>query len=129
MGPVLVLLSCSDPCDNVETARVTSPQGGHDAVVFRRDCGATTGFSTHVTILPTGKPLANRAGNAFTADSNHGAAPESPDGGPEVSVEWLSEKRLLVLHHRSARTFLSASHAAGVDVSYAILDQLDSPTD
>jgi hypothetical protein len=31
-----------------------SPDGRRDAVMFQRDCGATTGFSTQISILDTG---------------------------------------------------------------------------
>lgn len=40
---VILSSSCSnDLCGNTELSRVKSPSGEYDAVVFSRNCGATT---------------------------------------------------------------------------------------
>jgi hypothetical protein len=76
---VAALLLClnagCDLCGNEEAFRVPSPDGKIEAVVFERDCGATTDFSTQISILPKGASVQSGAGNALTADTNHGAAP------------------------------------------------------
>lgn len=64
-----------DPCVNDMVGQVQSPDGQFKAVIFERDCGATTDFSTQVSIVPTSTPLPDTAGNVFVADGNHGAAP------------------------------------------------------
>ena len=52
----LALAGCSDVgCENKVSARVPSPNGQVEAVVFSRDCGATTGFSTQLSIVSTGQ--------------------------------------------------------------------------
>ena len=43
-----------DPCGNEIVVRVPSPSGAHEAVVFERACGATTGWSTQVAIIGRG---------------------------------------------------------------------------
>ena len=52
-------------CGNAEQTRVASPNGAWDAVVFVRDCGATTGFSSQVSLVPNGAKLPNEPGNVF----------------------------------------------------------------
>ena len=64
-------------CGNEVLQELPSPGAPLVAVVFRRDCGATTDVSTQLSILARGATLQNRAGNVFVADSKHGAAPES----------------------------------------------------
>jgi hypothetical protein len=84
-------------------ARVPSPDAKYEAVVFQRDCGATTDFSTQISVLPKGVSLPGAAGNVFIADSNHGAAPRATWGGPEVDVRWSGNRRLSVVTHPAAR--------------------------
>ena len=105
-------------CGNQVVQELPSPGAPLVAVVFRRDCGATTAVSTQVSILARGATLQNRAGNAFVADSNHGAAPEAADGGPELRVEWAGAKNLRVVHDPRARVFQSKTHVNGVDIDY-----------
>ena len=73
----LVLLSlgtpaaCSDMCSNTVVRVVKATGGQHAVALFQRDCGATTGFSTQVSVLTPGQKVTG-GGNAFRADDNHG---------------------------------------------------------
>lgn len=69
-----------DLCGNEVFQEVLSPDGTYKAVVFQRDCGATTGFSTQVSILKASSQLANRAGNVFAIDGH-------PDW-TQIRVRW-----------------------------------------
>lgn len=104
-----------DFCGNKVLARVSSPAGQHVAIVFERDCGATTGFSTQVSILDARACFRERPsllfetvpGNALAIDDDHGLAPAGPGGGPEVGVQWSDETHATFTYHLRAR----ASHA------------------
>lgn len=115
VGGVLFAAS-SSVCDNTLLVEVPSPSGTRKAVVFQRSCGATTGFSTQVSVLPAGGKLRGAAGNVFVAETDHGAAPSGPGGGPVVESVWIAEDRLLIRHHRLARVFVSEA-APGVSRS------------
>jgi hypothetical protein len=80
-----------------------SPDGKIEAVVFKRDCGATTDFTTQISILRKGASLPNQAGNAFTADTNHGAAPAARWGGPPADVRWITNRQVSISFHRASR--------------------------
>jgi hypothetical protein len=109
-------------CSNTILAETPSPGAELKAVVFTRDCGATTAFSTQVSILPTGATLAaSEGGNLFVADTDHGAAPAGPGGGPNVKVEWVGRNRLRLHHDPRARVFQSGGVVAGVRVEYLAL--------
>jgi len=110
-------------CANDLLAESASPDGKLKAVVFERDCGATTGFSTQVSILPATAPIDNSVGNVFTSDTNHGVAPPGPGGGPVVKVNWQSPSVLVVSHHAAARVFVAESQVGSVMVSYEQLQQ------
>ena len=74
LGLTVVLSSSCGRCGNDEVVRVPSPDAKFEAVVFQRDCGATTGFSTQVSVVTKGASLPNEAGNVFIADTDHGKA-------------------------------------------------------
>jgi hypothetical protein len=48
----LVISALEDLCGNDPISETPSPNGQMKVVVFQRDCGATTGFSTQVSVLP-----------------------------------------------------------------------------
>jgi len=105
-------------CGNQVLAEHPSPNNKLKVVTFQRDCGATTDFSTQVSILPSANALKNESGNIFVADTNHGAAPASQGGGPEVQVNWLSDTHLQVQHHKLVRTHRVESEFEGTKVEY-----------
>ncbi len=77
-----------DLCANEVYAEVLSPDKTHRAVVFQRDCGATTGFSTHISVLGLGEELANESGNVFIADGQ--PAKEAAE------FRWLTNNELRI---------------------------------
>jgi hypothetical protein len=110
-------------CANELLAEAVSPDGKLKAVVFQRDCGATTGFSTQVSVFAASAGVGNSAGNVFTSDTNHGLAPSGPGGGPLVKVNWRSPSVLVVSHHAAARVFIAEPQVGSVKVNYESLQQ------
>ena len=108
-------------CDNQVISTTELPEVGRKVVVFQRDCGATTGFSTQVSMLEIGKQLPNESGNLFTADTNHGRAPGGDAGGPVVRVEVISAKQVRILHHPDARVFNHQNQWQGIAIEYGDL--------
>jgi hypothetical protein len=109
----------NDACGNTVLEQVVAPDGAHRIVVFQRACGATTGFSTQASLLDPSDQLPESSGNVFIADTDHGAAPSGPGGGPELRVRWLSAQRVEITHHRSARVFKSRKLMDGVRFDFA----------
>ncbi|RZF59061.1 hypothetical protein EWE75_23835 [Sphingomonas populi] len=57
--------ACSlNECANDTLASVQSPNGEQAAVLFERNCGATTAASIHLAIMPVGE-MPNGKGNAL----------------------------------------------------------------
>jgi len=118
IATTLALLGgCSETCSNTAVTTVNAPDGKHQVELFQRDCGATTGFSTQVSISEPGDEGAAR-GNAFVADDNHGAAVAAAWGGPWVNVKWTSPKALLVQFDAKSRVFKQVAEVKGVRVTY-----------
>ena len=124
----LLAINCGgvDPCGNDVLSDVPSPNGSHHAVVFERDCGATTGFTTQVSIVGRGEVVRERSsfwtatekGNVLIVDDNHGAAPQGPGGGPNVDVTWRGEHDVLLTYHSRARVALAVERIGDTRITH-----------
>ena len=81
---VVISTACS-MCGNEPINKEISPDGEHVAITFVRNCGATTQFTTHVSILDMPGNLPNEAGNLYRAE-----------GKQPVSVRWESNEQLII---------------------------------
>jgi len=113
----MLLVACPDLCENDVVARRSSPDGSRDALLYLRDCGATTGFSTHISVLRSGDRPSG-GGNTFRADDGHGIARAGEWGGPWTEMEWLAPDHLLVRYSAGSRIFEQDAEVSGVTVSY-----------
>jgi hypothetical protein len=96
-------------CENGVLLDVLSPDGAREAIVFRRNCGATTAFSTQVSVLERRASLADEdSGNVFVSD-----------GEGRLSVTWTGARELLVRAPSTLRIFRSESRMGDVVVRYA----------
>ena len=105
-------------CGNKEIRSAESPNHRTRVIVFERDCGATTDFTTQVIILRSGEKLGDRGGDVFVVDSDHGRAAPGPGGGPWVEAQWLSSDSLLIRYDDRARIFQQSIVAGGISVRY-----------
>jgi hypothetical protein len=96
---------------------IQSPDGRRHAVVFERDCGATTDFTTQVSVLTLGRSV-NGGGNVFVTDSDHGKAAAGPGGGPNVTVRWLDKRTLEIRYDARARIFSQDSRHDDTEIRY-----------
>jgi len=115
-------------CGNELIKTVASPDGTQKVVVFQRDCGATTGFSTQASLLPTRASLPNKSGNVFSSDTDHGAAPSGPGGGPEIQVVWQGAMAVSISYHPSVRVFKAQPLVGGVQFTYETVQHAARPS-
>ena len=81
-----------DLCANQIYQEVYSADRTLKAVVFQRDCGATTGFSTQVSVLPAGETLGNDvAGNLYIANGR--------PADSRLVLQWTSQRSMLIQGH------------------------------
>jgi hypothetical protein len=111
-------LNLAAGCGNDLVNEVRSPGGKIKAVVFQRDCGATTGFSTQVSLLSSNKSLPNESGNLFVATTDHGNAPAAAWGGPIVEISWTDDANLLLRHDKRAGLSKREESLGGVKIRY-----------
>ncbi len=108
----------SDMCINELIRQVPIANSGKRVVIFERDCGATTGFGTEVSIIDSDESLGNSSGNIFIADTNHGKAPSSNSGGPIVQIKVISEKKIKIFYDKRARVFKKEPQFDGIAIEY-----------
>ena len=105
-------------CGNKFLSEMPSPDRIYRVVVFQRDCGATSGFSTQVSVLKAGELLPNQSGNLFIADTDRGKAPSGMGGGPEVRLSWIGSRSVRLIYHKNTRVFLANPRFSEVSATY-----------
>ena len=110
-------VSLAGDCSNSIKREVLSPNGKMKAVIFGRDCGATVGVNTQVSVLSSSSKLPNDGGNVFVADGGSGNEP----AGPFVNVSWTNDSELLVTYDKLARVFHNEPSVGNIRVRYEIL--------
>ena len=121
IGVATIVAGCFDlsgGCANEQLSEASAPGGARRAVVYQRSCGATTAFSTQVSVLTAGAALPDSNRNVFVADADHGRAPAGPGGGPRVSVRWVSADTLEVRYDPRARVFVQEVRGGGAAVRF-----------
>jgi hypothetical protein len=107
-----------DSCGNDLFNEYQSPDRQHKVVVFRRSCGATTGFSVHASVLSTGDPLPSDGGNAFVAEDLRDPAQAAAISGAIVRVEWRGPSRVFLGHGFFGKVFKAERKIGGVSIDY-----------
>ncbi|MGO8793359.1 MAG: hypothetical protein ACLQLC_00925 [Candidatus Sulfotelmatobacter sp.] len=102
---------------------VPSPDGKWDVLLMVRNAGATTGYSTQLSVIRAGPRLSRelalcRPANVFIADDNHGAVAVNGRGFMHVDVAWQSNQLVLITFPPSARVFKQERRFRSVLVSY-----------
>ena len=110
LGSLLISLifSSCDFCGNQILEKQVSPNGQWQLIKFDRDCGATTGNSIQISILPNNIALGNEAGNTFVSEVD------------SVSMQWIGEKEVLIRYPEYLKTYTKEASIQTVRVSYAI---------
>lgn len=108
---------CADTCGTEVLTRLDAPDKSAAAVLFQRDCGASTGFSTQIAII-VGNQKISDANTIFVVDTNGGKAPGAAWGGPWASAEWASPKQLSVAYDGSARVFKTSDRIDDIAITY-----------
>ena len=112
---VMASIALSDLCGNTVVATEISPDRAMKAVLFERNCGATTGFSSQVSVLRADEELPNEGGNVFAANEGRGREATSW-GGPYVALQWRNPRTLSLKVDSSADVRFSADHLGEVAI-------------
>jgi hypothetical protein len=101
-------------CGNYVFEEIYSPNREYKAVVFQRDCGATTGFSTQVSILNSNDDLENKEGNVLGLAGH-------PDW-TSVQVMWNNDQSLTIAYIESYTVYKNKDRYSSlftiIDIEY-----------
>lgn len=116
-----------DMCRSSELERIPSPDNKIDAVVFNRDCGASTGFISSVVLLEHSSPLSkDHSESFFAANGYRDAAPAKTHpmyegGGPRLTIKWKSSNLLSISFPKDTRISHQDGISRNVTVTYSTL--------
>lgn len=79
-----------------------------ETVVLNRGCGATVGYNTQVSVIPSSTPLPNDSGNTLILDD-----------AASIDVHWTSDTAMKISGLQNARVFKQEASAADVQIAYA----------
>jgi hypothetical protein len=109
--------SCADQCHDTLVTSALAPDARHKAFLVERNCGATTGFSTQVTVSAM-DGTASYGERVFVADDDHGKARAGHWGGPWADIKWLRPDQLHIRYASNSRIFKKDEHAQNVSITY-----------
>lgn len=110
-----------DPCATEIFAQVASPDGYRTAVVYQIDCGATTGFSRQVVVIPTPEHRIDPEDlprGFFAIAIGSGVDPRLSLRDSLVRLQWRSNRALDIAYPAGSRLIRSAGRSERVDISY-----------
>ncbi len=107
-------------------SKQSSPDGRFVAVVFYRDCGATTQFTTEISIVRSAEDAISGGyhGNVFSMadpDNFHNKSLEH-NGAIEVRLDWRTPQLLSISTPRMARVGTRIDHFDNVRIVYSNFD-------
>jgi len=106
-------------CGNDYIQTLKSPDTKHTAVLFQRDCGATTSFSTQASIFPRDVYPPNKPGNVFGIELK-GEGPAGYWHGPIARMTWLDNRTLEIRYDHTATTFRREVRSGAIEVRYVV---------
>ena len=98
-------------CGNQNFEMVAAPDAKNVAIIFDRDCGATTSTSRQVSVQAEGS-TEDGAGNLLIIDDDHENIPLT------VTVRWISSHEIEISYPAKARIFKQKARVSGVDAIY-----------
>lgn len=92
-------------CGNEIISEIPQPEGTYKAIVFIRDCGATTRESNQISIVRSGRNINDSdTGNVFVTYE-------------PVSIQW-SQKSSLVIDYNGGQVFKQKRRFKGIKIDY-----------
>jgi hypothetical protein len=104
----VLLGGCGAICENEISQSIPSRSGAMKAVVFNRACGATVGFNTQVSILPSNTRLPDEGANVLIMD-----------GSVALKIHWNSDTALRISGVTNAPMSKQELSLDGVHIVYA----------
>ncbi len=90
-------------------------------MMFERNCGATTGFTTQIVLVAPGESL-EKGKIIYRADADHGSAVTGVWGGPWAEIRWTGSHALHIKYAARSRIFRQKYEAGAIKITYEEVD-------
>jgi len=107
---LLLLLASNSLCRSELFQEVYSPNGKYKVIVYERNCGATTGFRTYISISKSNATLENQTGNVFQANGH-------PDWF-SIKVTWEDDRHVIIEHNGKLLPDVTKSRVNNIEIRY-----------
>ena len=110
-------------CEVESVSSSLSPSGSKKVEVFVVNCGATTDWSTHASILDVDEVVTDGSrGNVMRIDGNHGKAwPEVGKGWPLIVPVWKDSEMVEFNYSQDSQVFEQEENVNEVEILYKTL--------
>lgn len=115
---IYVALKPENMCGVELGAEALSPSNKLKAVIYQFDCGATTPFTTQISILKPDEVLPYSSGNIFSA---YRGSWTGSWYGPYAEIAWLDESTLQVSYIGDANVTKRTEKRGSVNIRYVEL--------
>lgn len=113
----LSVTGCAPECENEVLREIRSPSGVYRAVLFNRNCGATTGPNLQVSVLSAEEP-ATGSGNVFVAERSR----DEPSGlQTPIDLDWRFDDELIIRHDPSLRVSKQEGRSISIRATYEVV--------
>ncbi len=104
---------------NTIIEKVYSPDQNNVIYIFDRNAGATTGYSTQVSVIKAKAKFRNSGGNIFVCDDDHGKVNVlNSIGGPSIKAIWKSNSSIIIYYPKMTRIFKHKNMSGNIIISY-----------
>tara|TARA_R110001606_G_scaffold334962_1_gene482948 strand:- start:12 stop:407 length:396 start_codon:yes stop_codon:yes gene_type:complete len=100
------IFSSVDMCGNTIIETKFSPNQNNKIVLFHRSCGATTGFSTQVSILEKDNDLENENSAILIIDKD------------SLDIKWINDDEVSIEINKNSEVFKKQNHFNGIKINY-----------
>lgn len=116
----IIYFLMGNACESTVYQTYLSPDSKNQVVLHDYDCGATTGFATHVSIVDRGETV-DGPGNTFIADSHYNASDSHPihTNLIDIDIKWIDNKTVSVTYDTLARVFEDDKNVNGIKILYS----------
>ncbi|WP_426292698.1 hypothetical protein ACN9ML_24275 [Dyadobacter endophyticus] len=104
-------------CEDTTCETLFSPDRSHKIILYTRNCGATTGFSTHIALAESDEDIDDGT-TIFVADDNHGESNlhAAYQALVDINARWIDNDSLELSYDRNARLFTEKVKADGITI-------------
>jgi hypothetical protein len=120
-----ISLVFGDSCANQIVDIKISPDKNYQAVTFIRDCGATTGFSTQLSIMKVTDTFdkTDETGNTLIMSDKIGGGLMDENGGAKIRTRWTKDDKLEILYDSRTKTAKRETEYKDIKIDYGQIEE------